>query len=98
MAENSSPPSVCPNCGEDVPSHASACPGCGSDWDTGWKDLGGGFGGDDPEDAFDYDAAFEKEFGGSSRPLRAEGMKSLWWITGVAVVVLFLFGALRALF
>jgi hypothetical protein len=90
------PPSVCPNCSEPVPPSALACPECGADWDTGWKDLGGsGFGADAPEEAFDYDAAFEKEFGESPKP---EGMRPLWWITGIAILVLFLFGALRAIF
>jgi hypothetical protein len=93
-----SPPSVCPNCSEPVPPDALACPECGSDWDTGWKDLDGGFGGDEPEDAFDYDAAFEKEFGDESRSAKPEGLKPLWWITGIAILVLFLFGALRAMF
>jgi hypothetical protein len=94
-----SPPSVCPNCGVDVPSKALACPECGADWDTGWKDLGGeGFGDtedDGPVDEFDYRGAFDREFGASPKP---EGVKSLWWITGIAVIVLFLFVALRSIF
>jgi uncharacterized membrane protein YvbJ len=89
------PPSVCPNCGEDVPQNALACPECGADWDTGWK-LTGYAGGEteDPEDAFDYSEAFDKEFGSSAKP---EGVKPLWWITGVALLVIFLFAALRSI-
>lgn len=88
------PPSACPNCGEDVPPKALACPECGADWDTGWKDLGGpGFGAEDPEDAFDYREAFDREFGASPRP---DGVKPIWWITGIVVAVLFLLGTLRA--
>lgn len=30
-------PSICPNCGEAVPSRAAACPRCGSDESTGWS-------------------------------------------------------------
>ncbi len=90
------PPSVCPNCGEPVPPKALACPECGADWDTGWKDLGGpGFGADEPEDAFDYDEAFAKEFGDSPKP---EGLKPLWWIVGLGLIGVFLLASLRAMF
>lgn len=89
------PPSVCPNCGEDVPRAALACPECGADWETGWRDLGyQGGGSADPEDEFDYREAFDKEFGSAAKP---EGVKPLWWITGIALLVIFLFGALRSL-
>jgi hypothetical protein len=88
------PPSVCPNCGEDVPLKALACPECGADWDTGWKTTGYAGGGTaDPEDEFDYREAFDKEFGSSAKP---EGVKPLWWITGIALLAIFLIGALRS--
>ncbi|MCD6025096.1 MAG: hypothetical protein K0Q91_2012 [Fibrobacteria bacterium] len=89
------PPSVCPNCGEDVPARALACPECGADWETGWRDIGyAGGGSADPEDEFNYAEAFDKEFGSSAKP---RGVKPLWWITGIALLVIFLFGALRSL-
>lgn len=89
------PPSVCPNCGEDVPRKALACPECGADWETGWKHTGyAGGASADPEDEFNYAEAFDKEFGSSAKP---EGVKPLWWITGIALLVIFLFGALRTL-
>ena len=90
------PPSVCPNCGEDVPRKALACPECGADWETGWKNTGyAGGGSADPEDEFNYAEAFDKEFGSSASP-RPEGVKPLWWITGIALLVIFLFAALRS--
>ena len=92
------PPSVCPNCGEDVPRKALACPECGADWETGWKNTGyAGQGSADPEDEFNYSEAFDKEFGSSASP-RPEGVKPLWWITGIALLVIFLFAALRSIF
>jgi hypothetical protein len=80
---------VCPHCGADVPPRALACPECGADEDTGWKE---GADDDSPEDAFDYREAFDKEFGASAKP---EGIKPIWWITGIALLALFLYGALR---
>jgi hypothetical protein len=89
------PPAVCPNCSEPVPPSALACPECGADWDTGWKDAVD-FGGDEgPEDDFDYEESLGKEFGESPKP---QDVKPLWWITGIAILVLFLFGALRFAF
>jgi transposase len=85
---------ACPNCGAEVPPKALACPECGADETAGWNEAGyAGGGSADPEDEFDYAEAFDKEFGSSAKP---EGVKPLWWITGVAVIILFLFAALRA--
>ena len=90
------PPSVCPNCGEDVPERALACPECGADWDTGWKTTGyAGGGGEDPEDAFDYREAFDREFGASPKPA---GMTWLWWIVGVALLVALILGSFSSVF
>ncbi len=86
---------VCPNCGADVPPRALACPECGADEQTGWREDGyAGGGSADPEDDFDYEDAFDKEFG---TPAKAEGVKTIWWITGIIVVALFVFGALRSI-
>jgi hypothetical protein len=89
-------PSVCPNCGEDVPEKALACPECGADWDTGWK-LTGYAGGEtsDPEDEFDYREAFDKEFGSSAKPV---GMKLAWWIVGVVLLVALFLGSFSSVF
>lgn len=85
---------ACPNCGAGVPPKALACPECGADENAGWNSTGyAGGGSPDPEDEFDYAEAFDKEFGAEVKP---EGVKPLWWITGVAVIILFLFAALRA--
>lgn len=88
---------VCPNCGADVPPRALACPECGADEQAGWNDTGyAGGGSAGPEDEFDYAEAFDKEFGSSAKPNIPDGVKPIWWITGILVVALFVLGALRA--
>lgn len=85
---------VCPNCGADVPPKALACPECGADENAGWNETGyAGGGSADPEDAFDYREAFDREFGEVVKP---EGIKPIWWITGIALLAVFLYGALRS--
>ena len=85
---------VCPNCGADVPPRALACPECGADEHAGWNETGyAGGGSADPEDEFDYREAFDREFGDAAKP---DGIKPIWWITGIAIIVVFLFGALRS--
>lgn len=96
--KNSPRPSrfVCPNCGADVPPKALACPECGADENAGWNETGyAGQGSADPEDAFDYREAFDREFGSSPKPL---GMKLVWWIAGVVLLFAFLWGSLGSLF
>ena len=88
------PPSVCPNCGADVPPKALACPECGADYDTGWRDYADACGHDSPEDDFDYDEAFQKEFG---REIIPSHVKPIWWITGVILLAIFMAGLIRAL-
>lgn len=95
---NSPPPVhfVCPNCGADVPAKALACPECGADENAGWNETGyAGQGSADPEDSFDYREAFDREFGDAIKP---EGIKPLWWITGIIIVVVFAIGAFQAAF
>ena len=88
-------PPVCPNCGADVPPRALACPECGSDHSTGWKDYGyHGGGSDSPEDDFDYDEAFKKEFGPEIVP---HNVKPIWWITGIVLLALVVVGIVRGL-
>ena len=39
-----------------------------------------------PEDGFDYDEFVRKEFGASAKP---SGVKTVWWVVGILVVVAF---------
>ena len=91
--QNRPPPSVCPNCGEDVPPKALACPECGADYETGWK-TGAESYGHLPEDDFDYDESFKKEFGREVIPTH---VKPIWWITGIILLALVVVGIIKAL-
>jgi len=77
-------PKVCPVCGEDVPARALACPECGADHNSGWKedaDYSGELG--LPDEEFDYDEFVKEEFGGGKR----NGLKPIWWITAIVLLV-----------
>lgn len=80
-----------------MPPKALACPECGADENAGWNDIGYVGGGlSDPEDVFgqeDYRAAFDREFGEVVKP---DGIKPIWWITGIVLLAIFLYGALRS--
>jgi len=79
-------PEVCPVCGEDVPRGALACPECGADHHSGWKEGAEIYESLDlPEDDFNYDEFVRKEFGRSFKPT---GMKLIWWITAIAVLII----------
>ncbi len=81
------PPSVCPVCGNDVPKKALACPDCGADHNSGWREEADHYDGLDlPDEDFDYDQFVRKEFGTVS-PLKPEGMKTIWWVTAIVVIV-----------
>jgi ribosomal protein L40E len=81
-------PKVCPVCGEDVPPRALACPECGADHRSGWKKEALLYDGlDMPEEEFDYDAFLQREFGVKKR---ASFLPSLWWITGVVLLLAWL--------
>ena len=78
-------PEVCPVCGEDVPPNAVACPECGADHNSGWRDDAETYDGVNlPEDAFNYDDFVRQEFGPQAKPA---GLKTIWWIVGVVLVV-----------
>jgi hypothetical protein len=78
-------PEVCPVCGEDVPSGALACPECGADHNSGWrKDAASSDALDLPDEDFDYDQFVRQEFGSSLKPA---GMKTIWWITAILIIV-----------
>ena len=85
------PPETCPVCGEEVPRNALACPECGADHNSGWREDADSI--DASDDAeFDYEEFVEREFGDSPKPA---GIKPLWWIT--AIVLLLAFVAFYAL-
>ena len=79
------PPDVCPVCGEDVPSAALACPECGADHNSGWRQDADTYDGLDlPEEDFDHDEFVRQEFGSSLKPA---GLKTIWWVTGILVII-----------
>jgi len=88
-------PDECPVCGEDVPHGALACPECGADHNSGWRqDAEMSDGVDLPDEDFNYDEFVRREFGPSFKP---SGMKMIWWITAIVIlvasVVLYFFAA-----
>lgn len=89
MARNnpikSKTPDVCPVCGEEVPSRALACPECGADHNSGWRQDADIYDGLDlPEEDFDHDEFVRREFGSSLKPA---GVKTIWWITAILILV-----------
>ncbi len=85
MAERSAP-EVCPVCGEEVPRTAVACPECGADHNSGWREDAESHDAL-PDDSFDYQEFVEQEFGSSPKPA---GMQTIWWITAIVVLIVFL--------
>ncbi len=78
-------PEVCPVCGEDVPPRALACPECGADHNSGWREDAETYSGLDlPDKDFNYDQFVREEFGSSLKPA---GIKMIWWITAVLIIV-----------
>ena len=80
------PPDVCPVCGYDVPRNALACPGCGADHKSGWRDEAASYDGVDiPDLEFDYDEFVRNEFGSPS--FKPAGIKTIWWITAILLLL-----------
>ncbi|MEY2559275.1 MAG: hypothetical protein QOE34_2700 [Verrucomicrobiota bacterium] len=78
-------PEVCPVCGKDVPRQALACPECGADHNSGWREEAATYEALDlPDEEFNYDEFVQEEFGSSFKP---SGMKTIWWITAVLIIV-----------
>ena len=78
-------PDVCPVCGEDVPRGALACPECGADHNSGWRPDADSYDGVDlPDEDFNYDEFVQREFGPSFKPT---GMKTIWWITALLILL-----------
>jgi hypothetical protein len=85
-------PEVCPICNEDVPRGALACPNCGADHKSGWNDsfsnsadLGL------PDENFDYDEFVKNEFGDDNE-IRPQGLKRIWWITAIVLLLISFLG------
>lgn len=87
-------PAVCPNCDVDVPEGARACPECGADESTGWSDGAHceRLGIPDPDEAFDYGAFVQREFGPGEK--RRGGFKLVWTLTAVVLLIALLAWAL----
>ena len=79
------PPDVCPVCSADVPRGALACPECGADHNSGWRQDAETYEALDlPDEDFNYDEFVRNEFGSSFKPA---GMKTIWWITAILIIV-----------
>ena len=83
-------PEICPNCGAEVPPRAKACPGCGADESTGWSDEAYASSLGLPEESFDYDEFVDREFG--KKKALPYGVKWIWWLVAIALVVVFVIG------
>ena len=80
-------PEICPVCEEDVPRDAMACPQCGADHNSGWLEDADTYDGADlPNHDFNYDDFVKEKFGSQAKPA---GLKTIWWIVGIALVVAF---------
>lgn len=89
-------PAECPVCGADVPSNARACPECGADERTGWNDETTRYDGLDlPEEAFeDDDTPRSRAPHPTRRKLKPNGIPLFWWVVALAILALFIAGAL----
>jgi uncharacterized membrane protein YvbJ len=80
-------PKVCPVCGEDVPRTALACPECGADHASGWREDAETYDAVDlPDEDFNYEEFVKQEFGSSRR----SAIKTVWWITAILLVAVFI--------
>ncbi len=90
------PPEICPECGALVPPNARACPECGSDEQTGWSDRSQAQRLGLPDDEFDYDEFVKEEFGDKrASPVKPHGIRWVWWLLAVGLVILIAWGFLR---
>jgi hypothetical protein len=82
---NPKTPEICPVCGEDVPPRALACPECGADHNSGWREDAESYDGVDlPDQDFNYDEFVRREFGSNVKPA---GIKTVWWLTAILLIV-----------
>ena len=76
---------LCPVCNEEVPRGALACPECGADHNSGWRENVDAYDGLSlPDDDFNYDDFVKREFGSRVKP---PGLKMVWWIAGILLIV-----------
>jgi len=85
------PPETCPNCGATVPRNAKSCPGCGADEKTGWSDAAYADNLGIPDENFDYNEFVKEEFGAGSGRVKPRGIKWIWWVTAVVLLVVCLY-------
>jgi hypothetical protein len=87
-----------------VPANARACPECGADEETGWSERAQAQRLGLPDDEFDYDEFVKEEFGEGERQrglgrasqrLKPRGVRWLWWVVGVLLLLAFAFSFLR---
>jgi hypothetical protein len=64
-----------------------ACPECGADHNSGWREDAETYDAVDlPEEDFNYEEFVKQEFGSSRRPV----IKTVWWITAILLVAVFI--------
>jgi hypothetical protein len=81
-------PELCPVCKEEVPPGALACPECGADHNSGWREDADAYDGVDlPDEDFNYNDFVKREFGARVKPT---GLKIVWWLVGLLVILAFL--------
>jgi len=88
-------PTVCPNCGAEVPPNAKACPGCGSDEKTGWSEYANIGALNLPDEEFNYDEFAEREWGHKKKVV-PRGIKVFWWTVAVLLIGLFFWGIIHS--
>ena len=87
-------PELCPVCHEEVTAEALACPECGADHNSGWRENANADGDVNlPDDDFNYDDFVKREFGLRVKP---SGLKVVWWIAGILLIVALLLIYLHA--
>jgi zinc-ribbon domain len=90
-------PLVCPVCGADIPPGSLACPECGADEKSGWNEAVTRYDGIDlPDGSLDYDRILENE--GLRKAPRPMGVALVWWLTGIALLLLIAYWVLRGWF
>jgi uncharacterized OB-fold protein len=90
------PPQVCPNCGADVPPKAKSCPECGADEKTGWSEEAYVSGlGIEEEKEFNYENFVKENLGAVSAVRNRRAISWHWWVTALALLLLFLLLFLR---
>lgn len=82
---------ICPECGAEVKVGSQGCPKCNDPdpWEMEDTEVHDGL--DLPDDDFDYDEFVDKEFGDG---IPKRGMPMVWWVTGVILLIAFLFWVL----